>query len=64
MFNFPNISCMLEPEKYFLFAGCNISHVLPLDQAYQWGKHLLIFCHLDLPFSKETWFGAPLIVPV
>ena len=36
MFKFPTISHVLEPEEYFLFAGCSVSHVLPLQQDYQW----------------------------
>lgn len=38
MCKFPRVSCILEPEKYRLCATCNISHVLPRGQAYQWEK--------------------------
>ena len=65
MFKFPTISHVLEPEEYFLFAGCSVSHVLPLQQDYQWENIYSHFIILSAVFQIYVHRSpnSPCVVP-
>ena len=66
MLKFPTISHVLEPEEYFLLAGCSILHVLPLHQAYQWENIYSHFIIVSVIFQEiyVHWSpNSPCVVP-
>lgn len=65
MFKFPTISHVLEPEEYFLFAGCSVLHVLPLQQDYQWENIYSHFIILSAVFQIYVHQSpnSPCVVP-